>query len=266
MTPDAFFDALWNDFTAYAPAAAGIKAALEAEGETVLNDHVAFRTFDRGPLTVATLEPHLLAMGYEVYEPYHFEAKKLNAKGYVHARPELPKVFCSELMVDEMPEDVQAIIDGLVAQIPADANTSAAIFHAGRLWAPIDFATWERLAEVSEYAAWLAALGMHANHFTVAVNTLSPRLRSIPAILDFVEQRGFRINASGGRVKGSPEVLLEQGSTKADQMPVPFADGEHTIPTCYYEFALRHPQEDGSLYPGFVAASADKIFESTDAR
>ncbi len=264
MSPDAFFDALWADFTAIAPAAATLRAAFEAEGETVLNDHVAFRTFDRGPLTLDALEPLLLGLGYTRYAPYRFEEKKLRAYGYLHPRADLPKVFCSELEVDAMPDDVQDVIDGLVAQIPADAGERASVFHAGRLWAPIPHATWQRLAEVSEYAAWLSALGMHANHFTVSVHDLSTRFRSVAAVLDFVEQKGFAINESGGRIKGSPEVLLEQGSTRADVMPVAFADGEHAIPTCYYEFALRYPQADGTLYPGFVAASADKIFESTD--
>jgi hypothetical protein len=33
-----------------------------------------------------------------------------------------------------------------------------------------------------------------------------------------------------------------------------------------YEFALRYPMENGELYQGFIAASADKIFESTDVK
>jgi len=45
---------------------------------------------------------------------------------------------------------------------------------------------------------------------------------------------------------------------------VTFSDTEHTIPGCFYEFAKRYPQSNGSLYQGFIAASADKIFESTD--
>ncbi|MGB1300776.1 MAG: DUF1338 domain-containing protein, partial [Pseudoalteromonas tetraodonis] len=35
---------------------------------------------------------------------------------------------------------------------------------------------------------------------------------------------------------------------------------------CFYEFAIRYPKPDGEIYTGFVAASADKIFESTNAR
>ena len=63
-------------------------------------------------------------------------------------------------------------------------------------------------------------------------------------------------------------MLLEQSSTIADRVPWRFADGSvREIPSCYYEFALRHPDPDtGELYQGFVAASADRIFESTDTR
>ncbi len=66
--------------------------------------------------------------------------------------------------------------------------------------------------------------------------------------------------------KGQPEVLLEQSSTLADDYAVMFSDGELRIPSCFYEFAIRYPKADGELYTGFVAASADKIFESTNAR
>ncbi len=53
----------------------------------------------------------------------------------------------------------------------------------------------------------------------------------------------------------------------ADRVEMEFAGGEkHVIPTCYYEFARRYPGPDGKLYEGFVAASADKIFESTNVK
>ncbi|MCB9666169.1 MAG: DUF1338 domain-containing protein [Alphaproteobacteria bacterium] len=265
MQREEVFESLWQDFTRIAPAAATIRAALVDAGEVVINDHVAFRTFDRGPLRLDALEPHLLGLGYTRLAPYAFEGKKLRAWGYVHADPLAPKVFLSELEVDRCSPGLQALVDELVAQVPADAADDVAVLWSGRPWAPVDHATWAQAAEESEYAAWLAALGYHANHFTVSVNHLSPALHGIEAVLAFVERLGFAINESGGRVKGTPEVLLEQGSTLADRVPVELADGERLLPTCYYEFALRHPQADGTLYPGFVAASADRIFESTHA-
>jgi hypothetical protein len=58
--------------------------------------------------------------------------------------------------------------------------------------------------------------------------------------------------------------LLEQSSIKAGINRITFQEGEFDIPGCYYEFAFRHPETDGKLYSGFVAKSADKIFESTN--
>ncbi|MCK5469078.1 MAG: DUF1338 family protein, partial [Cyclobacteriaceae bacterium] len=56
----------------------------------------------------------------------------------------------------------------------------------------------------------------------------------------------------------------EQSSTIAYNKEISFSDGNYLIPACYYEFALRYPQSDGNLFRGFIAGSADKIFESTD--
>ena len=47
---------------------------------------------------------------------------------------------------------------------------------------------------------------------------------------------------------------------------VKFDEGTLQIPSCYYEFALRYPMTNGELYMGFIASSADKIFESTDVK
>ncbi|MEW6277912.1 MAG: DUF1338 family protein [Candidatus Eremiobacterota bacterium] len=139
------------------------------------------------------------------------------------------------------------------------------MFWAGRLWEPVTCADFLELDRESEYAAWVAAHGLRPNHFTVSVNALTT-LGSLEELLDFVESLGFALNTSGGRIKGTPEVLLEQGSTLADRLEVPFADGPREVPTCYYEFARRYPGPDGAIYEGFVAASADKIFESTNLR
>ncbi|MEX2364970.1 MAG: DUF1338 family protein, partial [Pseudohongiellaceae bacterium] len=118
----------------------------------------------------------------------------------------------------------------------------------------------------SEYAAWLSVIGLRCNHFTINVNALNG-INDIEQMNQMIEELGFNINEAGGRVKGSPAVLLEQGSTKASVQPFTFADGkQHDVTTCYYEFAKRYYDEEGTLYQGFVAASADKIFESTDIR
>ena len=80
-----------------------------------------------------------------------------------------------------------------------------------------------------------------------------------------MKKAGFALNATGGEVKGNIDVKLEQSSTLADKALVEFVDQAVEIPSCFYEFAKRYPLANGELYTGFVAASADKIFESTNA-
>jgi hypothetical protein len=50
----------------------------------------------------------------------------------------------------------------------------------------------------------------------------------------------------------------------ADLVSVSFEEGDFVIPSCYYEFAQRFKGADGKLFSGFIAGSADKIFESTN--
>jgi hypothetical protein len=259
-----FYDALWQDYVNMTPQAEAIASVLRQRGEEVLNDHVAFRTFNTGPITLKDLEPHILALGYTRYEPYHFAAKKLDAYGYIPPTKNLPRIFLSELRVQELSETAQNIIQGLVDQIdPADVN-DASIFWRGRLWQAPSFEDYQTLAEESEYAAWLSIIGLRANHFTINVNALM-QTTEVAQLNELVEELGFQINESGGRIKGSPSVLLEQSSTMASTQEMEFADGvKHPVTTCYYEFAKRYFDETGELYQGFVAASADKIFESTD--
>lgn len=263
---NSFFDSLWNDYVAMTPQAARIKAAFEELGETVLNDHVAFRTLALEPISLEKLEPHILALGYQRFEPYEFPAKKLKAFGYLPPESDLPRIFLSELLVDQLSPASQEILQKCAAQVDASRVDSRDVLWAGRLWDPISPEQYETLVAESEYAAWLATIGIRPNHFTISVNGLEKHTE-VEDVLQVVESLGLAVNDSGGRVKGSPAVLLEQGSTMADQLPMPFADGsERAVPTCYYEFAKRYPDAEGNLFQGFVAASADKIFESTDTK
>jgi hypothetical protein len=260
MDQASFFSALWQDFALIAPQAAEIRARLTERGEHVQNDHVAFRTFNRSPLSLAELEPHVRGLGYTLLDEYRFEDKHLRARAYIC--PGAPRIFLSELLCEKLSPDSQALIAELMAQVPPGSVRGPEVFWSGRPWAPVSFADYERASNESEYAGWVSALGLRPNHFTVSINHLAT-LTSVSAVLDFVAAAGYRINEAGGRVKGTPAVLLEQGSTLADRVSVQFREGPHVIPTCYYEFALRHRDRHGKLYEGFVPASADRIFEST---
>jgi hypothetical protein len=266
MKPDDFFAALWSDYIAMAPQAERIRGAFEERGERVVNDHVAFRTLALDPIGISKLEPHILGLGYKPLANYDFPAKKLRATGYVSDAPDAPRIFLSELLIDKLSPTAATILRECAAWIDPGDVADPEVLWSGRLWEPISWHDYQALVAESEYAAWVATLGLRPNHFTISINHLE-KFTEVEQVLQLVESLGYRINDSGGRVKGSPAELLEQGSTMADQMEVEFCDGEmHSVPTCYYEFAKRYPDASGKLFQGFVAASADKIFESTDTK
>ncbi|MGF1721617.1 DUF1338 domain-containing protein [Vibrio kyushuensis] len=263
MTPDTLFGALWNDYIErLCPSAEKVHQLLR-ENDELINDHIALRTFNLAPLGIETLAKPFLDVGYVACGDYEFESKKLVAKHYEHQDPNQPKVFISELKVDECSVELQQIVAKLVEQLDHSNLKGHEFLSGGRLW-DLSYADFQVLAKESEYAAWLAAHGYGANHFTVSVNQLN-EFDEVKQVNDHLRTSGFVINEAGGEVKGSADVLLEQSSTMADKVAVSFTEGIEIIPGGFYEFAKRYPMANGSLYTGFVAASADKIFESTDS-
>jgi 2-oxoadipate dioxygenase/decarboxylase len=261
---DALLDALWRDYTASTPQAATIHALFAARGETVVNDHVALRTYGVPAVGLAVMARPFERLGWQPRDDYRFADKHLRARYWQHPDPARPKVFISELILDELSPAARATVDALVAQIPPGFGDRADLPWAGRPW-QVDHATYQALLAESEYAAWVAAFGFRVNHFTVDVN----RLRTFAGLAEvnaFVTASGFRLNDAGGVVKGNPAERLEQSSTRADEIDVALGDGVVRLPSCYYEFAKRYPLPGGELFQGFVPASADKIFESTDVK
>ncbi|RUO77596.1 DUF1338 domain-containing protein [Idiomarina seosinensis] len=259
---EKLFERLWQDYISRTPSAPKVHQVL-GKGHEIVNDHVAFRTFDIAPVRLEALAQHFLALGYKEGGDYHFEAKKLRAKHFEHEDPSLPKVFISELMTEEFSDSLQQKVKAMVEQVDPAIVDKDEFLYSGTHWS-VSHADYLELLEESEYAAWMSAFGFCANHFTVSVNQL-PGYDSLEQVNETLKQEGFRLNTSGGEIKGSPEVCLEQSSTMADRHPVAFSDQTVEIPSCFYEFAKRYKTEEGKLYSGFVAASADKIFESTNA-
>jgi hypothetical protein len=267
LSLDQIFDFFWSDYSSLTPDALRIHALLEERGERFFNDHVAFRTFDRDPVGLESLAATFLDLGYSQTGEYMFEEKKLRARSYAHPDPHAPHVFISELLTGQFSEALQSAVQELVAQVSVERSNSQLLFTDVPTWNPVAFATYQQLLSESEYAGWLAAFGIRANHFTVSINTLKT-FDSIGQFNNWLLENGFRLNESGGLVKGTPEELLEQSSTMANRIEWEFAGGEkHLIPSCYYEFARRYNDPaTGELYQGFIAKSADKIFESTNVK
>lgn len=264
---------LWEDYAGLNPQAGAIHQILEARGETVVNDHIAFRTYGHERVGVDVLARPFVQLGYEPKGRYTFPEKKLVARHYEFPPPSgsqttphtrWPKIFISELDLSQFSPTFRRVVEVLIDQVPPQLSQNWDFPVSGRPW-QVSWFDYEALRAESEYGAWLAAFGFRANHFTVDVGALSS-FQSLEQFNTFIEDQGFELNTSGGRIKGSRDVYLEQSSTLAAQVPTSFTDGTHTIPCCYYEFAKRYAMPNGKLFQGFVASSADKIFESTDRR
>jgi len=259
---EKLFSKIWDNYVEVTPSASKVHQLL-GTGNDIINDHVAYRTFNIGKVNIAKLSKQLIKLGYYECGEYHFKAKKLYAKHFEHDDKKLPKVFISELLVEEFSARTQQIIHKMVDNIDDAAIANDAFLYSGTHW-QLSYDEYQVLLQESEYAAWVSAWGYRANHFTVSINHLAG-FNSIEAVNDAVKAGGFSLNTTGGEVKGDEIVKLEQSSTLADHFSVAFSDQTVTIPSCFYEFAKRYPLENGELYSGFVAASADKIFDSTNA-
>ncbi len=267
LTLDPLFDQFWRQYSQITPDAPRIHQLLAARGENVVNDHVAFRTFDLAPIDLETLARPFARLGYAPSGDYQFTEKKLRARSFRCATPGRPHIFISELVTGQCSPGLRGFAETLAAQVRPDEKDDASLLTGTPSWAPVSYEDYRRLLEESEYAGWLAAFGLRVNHFTVSVNALST-FGSIQELNDWLTAQGFRLNESGGRVKGTPAQLLEQSSTLASRIEWEFAGGvRRVIPGCYYEFARRYTDPATSrLYDGFIARSADKIFESTDTK
>lgn len=256
------------------------------DGHTVTNDHIAFRTIANEHLGISSVERIFLKCGYTKRDPYFFETKKLNAYWYSPPRENYPRIFLSELRVNELSEAAQTILHKYTNDITSDPMQAVIDFEdtdptilgasmARYLQSPIwkKDPTWEdytALSEESEYAAWVLATNSFAmNHFTISVDTLSPPLNDLTAFNAFLTQHDIPLNRPESPIQTSGDGLLLQSSTKAAMTKF---DDTHSIPSAYVEFAERkvlpeYRHLSNPLYrhrrEGFETSNADVIFEST---
>lgn len=261
---DIIFSRLWSNYIYSNPSAGRIHDLFISEGEEVINDHIAFRTIDLPEVDIDVISKPFTRNGYVAKGEYVFENKHLFARHFeLPDDPFAPRVFISQLKTRDFSLFVQSLFRELMNKTAKCTLMSPELIFMGSVFEPLSYEKYKRLLEESEYAAWFYVFGFRANHFTVSINSLRKH-NDIYKVNKLLKGNGFELNSSGGEVKGTPEELLQQSSTMADIVKIKFTEGEFEIPSCYYEFAQRFPDASGNLYSGFIAKSADKIFESTN--
>jgi len=265
MEAQEIFNRFWVPYSTQNPSAMRIYELFTGLGEKVVHDHIALRTFNDPRLNMDVIARIFTENGYEKKGDYEFKAKKLLGRHYEHkSDPNAPKVFVSELLLEQCSDFLQKTVRERLNAISPTTYNDLYLLYGGSIWGKIPFETYDALRQESEYAAWTLIYGFRANHFAIKVNDLK-QFKTLQQVNQFVKDNGYLMNIVGGsEIYGTPAELLEQSSTKAEIIPFEFSDGVFEVPSCFYEFTLRYNDKNGNQYSGFIAANADKIFESTN--
>lgn len=278
-------------FTPYANRVPDVKAITSAmikkgiieKQSDIVNDHIAFRTLGIPHLGIQSLECIFLHHGYTKQDHYFFPKKKLDAHWYKPPSEQYPRVFISELRVNELSSQATDILKKYTKNITHDplndvdlddAQAVVAFLHQP-LWTIPTWSDYKTLLTETEYGAWVLYNRYYLNHYTISVHALPEPYNQLEVFNEFLKSLGVQLNNSGGEIKTSADGLLMQSSSVAQMIDSVFADGDmHSIAGSYVEFAERSVLPQFSLLrnnditsahrrDGFEVNSADKIFEST---
>lgn len=287
---------LWGNYCDRVEYARRYCELVGKRGGRVVNDHIAFRTFNTKtgalPSGIEAMARLVTPLGYEAAGTYEFPDKHLNARHYQHEDPLMPKIFISQLEVDRLPSDAAKMLNAAVADARnlLDTDTQAILRYPATLlkesapslidrlykyvtqvpWSPPPRETVIALNKVSQYAAWTLLHGNNVNHFTAYIN--EQQVKDWPDI----ESTVAGLRAAGvpmkAEVEGQPGSKLRQTATEAvdEECSVREADGKPgklKWSYAYYELAERGnvPGPDGKpiRFQGFLGAQATKLFEMT---
>lgn len=289
-------DRLWVNYCERVVWARKYRDLVQQKGGRVVNDHIAFRTFNtftgQQPAGMEAIARLFTPTGYEAAGAYEFKDKFLTAKHYEHENPLMPKIFVSQLEVDQLPADAQRLINESVADASnlLDTDTQAKLrfpemmladsheglsdrlhtFITKRPWSPPSRDTVLAVNKVSQYAAWTLLHGNNVNHFTAYINEQQvPEWPDIESTVAGLRAAGFPLKAE---IEGQPGSKLRQTATEAvdEESEVREPDGRPgklKWSYAYYELAERGevpgPNGKPTRFNGFLGAQATNLFEMT---
>jgi len=293
------FDRLWEQYIGRVSYANKYVELISQKKGKVVNDHIALRTFNTHtggqPEGIRAIKHILTCLEYSPKLKYPFPKKKLNAVHFEHPDKMFPKIFVSQLELEELPFWAQKIINNSVKDTPyllsdksiellqklkekGELPTEAAdiliidlVQYFRRPWAIPQKDDVLKLNDVSQYAAWVLIHGNSVNHFTAFIN-----YQEVAEWPD-LESTCKGLAAAGvpmkKNIEGETGSKLQQSATLAvkEEVEVIGDDGiEKIIWTyAYYELAQRDfVEENGSLklFSGFLGEQAAHLFDMTKTR
>lgn len=274
-------------------------ALVDRRGGKIVIDHMAFRTINahtgEQPGGIMAISHIFDCLGYHKAGKYTFPQKKLNAVHLEHPEESLPKIFISQLEVDDLPEWAQRSIKVEVRDTPyllSDAGIELlcrlqqdgvlTIEAAGilgndlfryfrRAWDPPLKETVLKLNDISQYAAWVLLHGNSVSHFSALVNDQDvPEWPDLEATCKALEQAGVSMKEG---IKGDKGGRLQQAASLVvkEDVEVKGDDGLDFITWTYSYFQLTqrgYVEKDGEwkLFNGFLEDQSRNWFSMTRTR
>ena len=289
-----FLRRLWDDYAARVSYARVYEKMLDELGGTFVNDHIAFRTLSLTVnghyLGITNLKRVLDALEFEEKGAIEFTDTHLFARYVQHREPDFPRIFISELKIDELDpavadgirqgvagyqhllgdEDVEALRNlDQCAEVPGPLLEKTVRLFTQVPWGPVSEELVRRVNAQSQYGAWVLLHGYNVNHFTGYVNRHGVELvGDIELLVAELKRRGVPMKPE---IEGARGSKLRQTSTEAVRVPVSVI-GEDGRPKliewtyAYMEYAERGEVEvDGrkQLFHGFLGPQATHLFEMT---
>lgn len=294
---ESLFSELWSNYISRVTHANSYVKLVEKAGGKIVNDHIALRTFKCNtgdqPSGIEAMRRIFEPLGYVQKGEYTFQVKKLYAVHFEHPDPIQPKVFVSELQVDQLSEAAKKAIEAntantkdklsakaksLLAELEVNKNLAEAdadvlvqnlVPFFSRTWDAPKRSDVEFLNEETQYAAWTLLHGNSVNHFTAFINHQGVAAwPDIEATVKGLLDAGVPMKSD---IEGEPGSKLRQSSTKAVLESCEVKEDDGSLGTiewsyAYYELAERNDIEiDGKMaqFTGFLGEQATHLFEMT---
>lgn len=294
-----FLNKLWLRFMERVPYAKAYSDLAKSFGAQPMIDHIAFRTLNthtgEQPEGIRAIKHILNYLDFKVADHYQFSKKNLKAVHFENPDPSFPKIFVSQLQVENLPAWAQELIhitvkdskyllsdksieilnqlrgNGNVPLEAAEYLTDDLVQYFRRPWNLPEKSDLLKLNDVSQYGAWVLLFGNAVNHFSVSVNYQG--ISQLPDIESTCKAlAGFGIPMLDC-IEGEKNGLLRQSATKAvkEEIRIKGASGYEKMdwPYGYLEFTQRgHTDKNGlgSLYSGFLSDQTSHLFEMTLTR
>lgn len=293
------FEQLWQNYIERVSYAKTYIELVSKKGGRVVNDHIAIRTFNthtgEQPEGIRAIKHILNYLEYKPAAKYSFPKKMLNAVHFEHPDELFPKIFVSQLEVEQLPEWAQEIIHNHVkdtSYLLSDKSiellnlmqehgtlpTEAAEFlvadlvqYFRRPWNIPQKSAVLKLNDISQYAAWVLLHGNSVNHFTAFINYQN--VKEWPDLESTCKALADAGVPMKDVIEGEKGSKLQQSSTQAvkEDVKVRTESGieEITWTYAYYELAQRGLiSENGveKMFTGFLGEQATHLFDMTQTR